>query len=337
VRYSADVAGNFLRTPHKLAQGLLARDLLTWVRMEFLGAATGSGLLRALAQPRSESELASQLGVTDTGLLRSLLELGTGLGELRHRDDRWELRGSRSKALADPEMEGLAALVEEIVAYDADVYRGMSRRLAGDPPGDYLREFGPLVATASRMAEPLMSAFVRSVVDQIQPRRLLDVGCGSGIYLRCAAEACPALTAVGIDLDADVVDAARRNVAGWGLKDRVAVDHADLRDLPPELEGPWDLVLLFQNIYYFPASEYAGVLAKLRSLAPTGAVAIATVVADPADALAGHLDIVLRSTAGSYPLPEVAQLRSALTEVGFTNIDQRRLAPGQPMRAFVAS
>jgi SAM-dependent methyltransferase len=337
VRYSVDLAGNVLRTPHKVTQGLIARDLLSWVRVEFLGTASGLGLLEALGQPRTEVELASELGVSNDGLLRALLDLGAALGELQRSEDRWALHGSRAKALVDPAVEGLAGLVEEAATYDADVYRALRGRLRGEPSGDYLPDIGPVVARASRAAEPVLAALVRNLVHRLQPRRVLDVGCGTGVYLRHAAEASPRLAGVGIEIDPGVVEVARRNVTTWGLTDRVEVYQADLRTLPPELQGPWDLILLFQNIYYFPTEERRAVLARLRKLAPNGVVAVATVVASASDPIAAHLDLVLRSTAGNYPLPSATEVPAALRAAGYATIDERSLAPGQPLRAFIAS
>ena len=54
------------------------------------------------------------------------------------------------------------------------------------------------------------------------------------------------------------------------------------------------------------------------------------------DPAAAHLDVVLRSTVGNTPLPTVAEVRGDLTSAGFTSIDERRLVPFQPLRAFVA-
>jgi 23S rRNA G2445 N2-methylase RlmL len=70
----------------------------------------------------------------------------------------------------------------------------------------------------------------------------------NGIYLRCAAEASKSLGAVGIDLDPNVVELARTNLATWRLASRVEVRQADLRCLPSEMEGPWDMILLPEHL-----------------------------------------------------------------------------------------
>lgn len=96
-------------------------------------------------------------------------------------------------------------------------------------------------------------------------------------------------------------------------------------------------MLLFQNIYYFPVVERPGILGRLRSLAPSGRVVVATAVAGTGDPFAAHLDLVLRSTVGNYPLPTVSELREALSAAGFATVEERQLAPRQPLRAFVTS
>ena len=246
------------------------------------------------------------------------------------------LRSSLARALSDPALEGMAGLLEEATSYDADVYRVLQRRLRGEEPGDYLAEGAETVARASRLAEFVLMPLVRDLVRRLRPARVLDVGCGSGIYLKAVVEADAAVTAVGIDIEPNVVEAARRNLDGWGIAHRTTVSRADLRELPAELQREWDLVLLFQNIYYFRPGDRPDVLAGLRRLAPEGTAAVATAVAGGNDPLAAHLDIVLRSTKGNFPLPTPAELRDAFKTAGFSEVAERRLAPGQPIRAFIA-
>ena len=128
----------------------------------------------------------------------------------------------------------------------------------------------------------------------------------------------------------------RRRLIGWGLDARFRVEVADLRCLPPDLIGPWDLVLALQNIYYFAPGDQPALLARLRELAPGGTVVLGTAVAGTGDPAAAHLDVVLRSTAGSVGLPTSGEMVSALAAAGFAQVEERRLAPWQPLRGFVA-
>jgi SAM-dependent methyltransferase len=337
VRYSVDLALSGFHLRHKRAHGLLVRDFVSWLRVEFLGTAATTGVLAALGRARTVDELATALGVTDAELLGSLLRVGESVGELRCDDEgRWHLAGVRARAMIDPEVDGLAALPEEAVLYGTDVYRRLGERLAGAPAGDYLAQHGEIVARTSRVAEPIFGPLIADLVRADRPRRVLDAGCGSGVNLRHVGAASPHVTGTGVDLDAAVVHLAAGNLAAWGLSDRFATRQADLCHLPGDLAGPWDLVLLFQNIYYFPPAERPGLLEALRSLAPDGAVVVATAVAGTGDPAAAHLDVVLRSTEGNTPLPSAAEMHRDLAAAGFTSIDERRLAPLQPLRAFVA-
>jgi SAM-dependent methyltransferase len=337
MRYSARLALSGLRLRHKRAHGLLVRDFVSWLRVEFLGTAARIGLLAALKRrSHTVDELTEELDVADAGLLGSLLEVGRAVGELRRRGDRWRLAGVRSRAVADPSVDGLAALPEEAVVYGSDVYRSLDARLAGAGPGDYLASHAELVARTSRVSEPIFAPFVADVVASCRPRRVLDVGCGSGVYLRHAADAAPESTGAGVDVQADVVALARRHLAAWGLDTRFRVEVADLRCLPPDLTGPWDLVLALQNIYYFAPGDQPALLARLRELTPDGTVVLGTAVAGTGDPAAAHLDLVLRSTVGSVGLPTGEEMVAALVQAGFARVEERRLAPWQPLRGFIA-
>ena len=336
MRYSARLALSGLRLRHKRAHGLLVRDFVSWLRVEFLGTAARIGLLAALSRPRTIEQLTEELDVADPSLLGSLLEVGRAVGELRRRGDRWRLAGVRARAVADPAVAGLAALPEEAVVYGSDVYRHLDARLAGAGPGDYLASHAELVARTSRVAEPIFAPFVADVVARCRPRRVLDVGCGSGVYLRHVADAAPDSTGAGVDVQADVVALARWHLAEWGLDTRFRVEVADLRCLPPDLTGPWDLVLALQNIYYFAPGDQPALLARLRELALGGTVVLGTAVAGTGDPAAAHLDVVLRSTVGSVGLPTSEELVAALAAAGFAQIEERRLAPWQPLRGFIA-
>ena len=238
VRYPVDLALEGFHLRHKRAHALLARDFVSWLRIEFLGTAAATGVLAALAEPRSEEELTAELGVTDPALLGALLRLGESVGELSLAHGRWGLRGLRARAMVDPAVDGLAALPEEAVLYGTDVYRRLGDRLAGEPQGDYLREHGELVARTSRLVEPLLGPLVADVVRAYRPARVLEVGCGSGVNLRHVARASAEVTGVGLDIDPDSAALAERNLAGWSLADRFTIHVGDVRELSDDLTGP---------------------------------------------------------------------------------------------------
>jgi SAM-dependent methyltransferase len=60
---------------------------------------------------------------------------------------------------------------------------------------------------------------------------MLEVGCGSGIYLHHAACANPQATGIGIDLQKDVIAETSKRLVEWGLAPRFRVMYADIRRL----------------------------------------------------------------------------------------------------------
>ncbi|TCL63767.1 tRNA1Val (adenine37-N6)-methyltransferase [Hydrogenispora ethanolica] len=106
----------------------------------------------------------------------------------------------------------------------------------------------------------LLTAFVR-------PRpgdRLLDLGTGGGVLpLLLAEEAGPA-SIVGLEIQEELADMARRSVALNGLEARITIVPGDLRQ-PPALLAPNSFDYLIANPPYFPVQR--GVLSENRALA----------------------------------------------------------------------
>jgi precorrin-6B methylase 2 len=95
---------------------------------------------------------------------------------------------------------------------------------------------------------------VRRAVAQLRPRRVLDVGCGTGLPTIEAARA-GAPRVIGIDLAPCNVFVARRNVRSAGLDPSVTVHHARWQDV---LDGAFhvgEVDLLVANPPYVPGGE----------------------------------------------------------------------------------
>ncbi len=334
LRATPATTGRWRRLPGVL---LAWRDAAPFVRLHFLAVATDIGLLEELHRgPATTNQLGVRLAIGDQALLGAFLRLGAAVGELGCRAGRWSLRGWRSKALAMPEADTMRAMVQEAIGYDAAVYAGLDRHLRGAPPGDYLQGTGAVIARASRLVEPVLTPWLRSLVTKRHPRRVLDVGCGTGIYLIHAATAGgPQLTGLGVDLDPTVVGLARQRLADAGLAERFDVRHADIRTLQLEAAS-LDLVLLFQNIYYFAEDQRPDLLGRLHGLlAPGGALVLASLFAGRSLA-AVHYDLLFRATAGCGPLPRRQELDRQLRDAGFTTTRWVRLMPLGSFHAVVA-
>jgi SAM-dependent methyltransferase len=93
---------------------------------------------------------------------------------------------------------------------------------------------------------PLQVAFDR--LDD-EPKRVLDLGTGTGKAARVAADRFPAAEVVGVDLSPAMIEEARRLLPS-NLAGRVRFEVADASSLPFE-DGAFDLVVLLNMIPFF--------------------------------------------------------------------------------------
>ncbi|TCO45309.1 non-ribosomal peptide synthetase [Actinocrispum wychmicini] len=112
-------------------------------------------------------------------------------------------------------------------------------------------------------------------VEALQPRRILDVGCGMGLFLRRLGPGCERY--VGTDVSASAITAARKQAELAGVQAELRQQAAhDLTGLTGER---FDVVLLDSVVQYFPSVDYLlEVLDGLVGLvAPGGALFVGDV------------------------------------------------------------
>jgi SAM-dependent methyltransferase len=109
-----------------------------------------------------------------------------------------------------------------------------------------------------------------SVMDLLLPDsgRILDVGCGFGLFAAYFGQTQPKRHIVGIDPDARRVALAGRVSARLGLSHEFVA--GDVRTA--ELEGPFDAAYVLDVMHHIPAADQAGVLEGLRDRLPRGGV-----------------------------------------------------------------
>ncbi|ATQ55693.1 50S ribosomal protein L11 methyltransferase [Paracoccus yeei] len=144
-------------------------------------------------------------------------------------------------------------------------------------------------------------ALDRLVSEGFQPRRIVDVGCGTAVLAMAAARVFPVIVLAG-DIDPQAVDVARANVIANGLLGRVECVEAVGFD-HPLIEGaaPYDLV--FANILKQPLIDLVPDMA--RYVAPGGHAILSGILATQADAVvaayaAGGLALETREDHGEW-------------------------------------
>lgn len=204
--------------------------------------------------------------------LEAWLHLGIRLGYLELGARGYALKGL-AKKLALPQNDAILALLQEAA--------GLHYKLIAEAP-DKLRngdlfsledQDGEIIARSSRILEAFQTEAIDRTFPSSGPASLLEIGCGSGFYIKHAAEN-PSLTALGLEMQPNVADAARRNIAKWGLTERVRIETGDIRERVPDER--YDIVTLYNNIYYFPVEDRVSLLRHVKGFMNSGGFLLLT-------------------------------------------------------------
>ena len=244
------------------ARALAILDSRSLVRNMFLASAARSGMLAHLGPGRTLEEVAELAGVTRTDRLRSWLGVGVDLKELVRRDGCYRVKGRRARALAAGDAF-LIAHYRSMLEYQVGPYSELDELLrdeAGGGRGD-LDRYAEDIAEVSRAATPFVSSLVQRAVSESAPARVLDVGCGTGIYTKIVLDSSQTAHVDGVDLAENVIAAAKVELAPYG--GRVTLHADDIVAWLARTPGRFDLIMLANNIYYFDPGFTRGTLARL--------------------------------------------------------------------------
>ena len=302
----------------------------------FISTALSRGIYDNFIEGKASFEhLCQKMDVSNREGLMAWLELGVSLGELKRVGNEFQIKGKTSRALLKSNNDAYKAFLQEVVNYHYVYVVDTPAMLRKHEWFPFDETPGELVARSSRISEP----FIFEVVDAVVPRQgdfqLLEVGCGSGIYIQRACKRNPELRAVGLELQEKVADAARKNMKAWGLENRATIEYSDVRNYSSSQK--FDLVTLHQNIYYFSVPERENLFRQLNDhLKPGGQVLLTTACQGGGPSVQG-LNIWVATTTGYGPLPDPDQLCQQLKAAGFAEVKTKRLVPFESLWAFNAA
>lgn len=324
-----------LLIPNKLAMFSLVRWMAAQVQLMTLSSLHRAGVLQHLSRPRTLEELAEDAQVTEVTLLRHLLDLGVKRRLLRFRDGRYAARSALARSLAKDPAGPVASMLQEATTYHLEVFDGLPRRMEGEGPQPYLERYGEIVAQSSRIMAPWIEDFTARNFGAEGGLRILELGCGSGEYLRGYAELHKGHHGIGIDYDAKVVTAAQTLLTESRIEDRFSVLQADMRDGDTWPEGPFDRVTAHQSVYYFDAEERQGLWKRCREhLTEDGSLIIVTPTSG--GPMSDYFSLILLSTTGCHRLPSLETLEEELQAAGFRSLRRERLIPGDSVWGITA-
>ncbi len=144
-----------------------------------------------------------------------------------------------------------------------------------------VRALPPLERAYSRVRFSILRPKLLSVMDLLltDEGRILDVGCGFGLFAAYFGQTHPRRRIVGIDPDARRIGLAREVARRLGLAQH-EFQVGDVRDAP--LEGPFDAAYVLDVMHHLPRGDQRRVLERLRSLlAPGGMLVVKDITTEP--------------------------------------------------------
>ena len=171
----------------------------------------------------------------------------------------------------------LLAQTRDSVAVEASLRFSatLARRLLHEPLA-YIRgrrEFYGVdieCAPGALIPRPETEMLVELALQEVQARgddvRIADVGTGSGAIAAAIALSAPRARVTAIEASREALDVARRNVARYGLGERVALQTGDL------LAGTGVFDVIVANLPYVSASDWAALAPEIRDHEPRRAL-----------------------------------------------------------------
>jgi 4-hydroxy-2,2'-bipyrrole-5-carbaldehyde O-methyltransferase len=265
--------------------------------------------------------------------LEAWLQLGIRLGHLELSARGYSLKGLARK-LALPQNDAMLALLQEVAGLHYNLISKTPEKLRNGELFNLDDQDGEIIARSSRV----METFQTQAIDQTFPASgdisLLEIGCGSGFYIKYAATRNPSLRALGLELQEKVADVARRNIEEWGLQDRVRIEAVDIRRKTPDER--FDIVTLYNNIYYFAVEDRGALLCHVRKFIKPGGLLLLTTCCRGGSLAVEVLNLWGAATATCGRLPSVDEMKRQLDEAGYKDVQSRRLIPGEEFFAFRA-
>lgn len=310
--------------------------LKSFYKLTWLAAAGEAGLLnRLVAEPATFDDLAEFFTARGQGreALEAWLQIGVRLRLLTLGPCGYALRGL-ARTLAQPHNDPALALAEEVAGLHHKLIASTIPKLRRGELFTLADQDGELIARSSRILEAFQTEVIRRTFPAQGALRLLEIGCGSGIYLRVAAARNPSLTALGLELQPAVAELARTNLLSWELPGRVQVEVGDIRAKSPRER--FDIATLYNNIYYFPIAERVALLQHIRTFLKASGFLLLTTCCQGGSLGAEALNLWGAATTGAGPLPSEKELVTQLRQAGYARVRTMNLIPGDRFMAFQA-
>jgi cyclopropane fatty-acyl-phospholipid synthase-like methyltransferase len=259
--------GDFPTDPHVWVRGPAADLFSSYVAAAALAAAHELGLLDQIATAGS----APLRPVHDSGIDRSVLEaIWNALhwaGVIRISDGQTVIPGP---GFADA--YSARGYFYWMVRGCGEVFTEAPRlALTANRDGAFFhRDMRAVAVGAQLIGEAEAEQLLQAVLAGLAPKRIADLGCGSGQRIIDLASRDPGVSCVGVDISGDAVRLARESAEVLGLSARVTIRQADvcLLDPDPAFDDIDVITCVFMGHDFWPFEHCVAALRRLRAVFP---------------------------------------------------------------------
>jgi cyclopropane fatty-acyl-phospholipid synthase-like methyltransferase len=203
-------------------------------------------LYEAFKKPKTITEVAQEFSLKEDLLVR-WVEVGGVIGYLKQRSKqryqtvkRFMLPSSKN----NPRSTGV--LLKEMMELHIPTLIKYPKMMQEDKKESFNQnKHGMVVAQTSSLLEQLAVPRVMKVMKKANPKRVVDVGCGSGGYLLKLSKKFPKAAMLGIELNEDVAEEAKRNCRE---QEQIEILCKDVQEWRPESKV--DFVMLNNILHY---------------------------------------------------------------------------------------
>jgi SAM-dependent methyltransferase len=287
--------------------------------------------------PASAAAMAKALHLSVRGTEALLLGLAALRLVRRLPDARYELEGEAREYLVEGEPSYLGGLRHVFHSLNARIWPHLATSVREGRPcrdlfgGGHVGNWDAVVPYLNVLGRPAAVVLARELGRRLtSPFRVLDAGCGSGLYGQTVALLHQRASVVAIDR-ADVLSLARAQAAIVGVADRITDVVGDLRDIP--FGSQFDAVILSHVLHGYGRKDALALVRKAtRALRPGGLLVINEFLPDVEDPAATpmqalfSLQMLLTSEGAAYGIEDYQGWAS---EVGLSPFIT--IAPPGPM------
>lgn len=286
------------------------------------------GLWEKLQEEKSKEDLLEENPDWSPLLLDHWLEQAKIQGLLQQEEGKYRLNRV-GKAIVLYKEYGLEAMYKEFAVYWGAIFAELPGRITQENPRPAMESEmeNELISRASRASEIFVWPCLKAKCEKEQWMRILDVGCGEGIYLRKFMEEFPKIQGVGIERNSAVVERAQSHVKEY--PERLKIICEDIFNCADPVEK-YDCCVLNNNIYYFTTEQRSELLSRIRRwLTPGGQIGILTAlrgVGSSIPLIQTHIpqnlmSFFLANHEGFEGLPYEQEMYRLLDSAGFTDIE----------------